>query len=74
MGLAQKFKIVAAIEGGAPPTCMEVDKPYSIMWAFKKSQLTDFIIILLLGQDNDERLKICVLRPSSHLFGIIFQN
>jgi hypothetical protein len=52
MDRAQKFKVVAAIKGIARRPCMEVDKPYPIKRAFKKLQMSDIIIFLMLSFDD----------------------
>jgi hypothetical protein len=46
-----------------------VDKPYSIMRAIKKMQMTSFIIILVLRGDDHEGL--CVLGPC---YSLVFKD
>jgi hypothetical protein len=64
MNLIQKFKVVATLKFIAPPTCMELDKPYSIVSAINIMQYPSFIIVLMLSTDDDDKLATCVLSPS----------
>jgi hypothetical protein len=49
MDLIQKIKVVAALKCVAPPTFMELDKPYPIVRAIRIMQYPSFIIVLMLS-------------------------
>jgi hypothetical protein len=57
MDLPQRFNSIANIICIAPPTWMQVDKPYSIIRAFRKLLMTGFVIILTLRADNEGALE-----------------
>jgi hypothetical protein len=53
MDMTQRFNSIANIICIAPRTWMEVNKPYSIIRAFRKLQMIGFIITLTVRADND---------------------
>jgi hypothetical protein len=61
MDLLQKFQVVATLKCVAPPTLVELDKPYPIV---RTIRIMWSIIILLLSADDAEKLASCVLSPS----------
>jgi hypothetical protein len=71
MDLTQKLNSVADIMCITQPTCMEVDKHYSIMRVFKHLQYIGFIIILALRADDGESHGTCVL---NHTYSMAFDD
>jgi hypothetical protein len=51
---------------------MVVGKLYSVIWAFRKMQMTGFIIVLIVRDDDDDgSLRFCVLNES---YSLAFNN
>jgi hypothetical protein len=61
MDLIPKIKVVEALKCVAPPTFMELDKPYPIVRAIR---IMRSIIVLTLNTDDGEKLASCILSPS----------